>query len=113
MADVNSAADLRPEVLAVALLMEQKLREHDDRPGWRGDTPEALFRRLTEESQELREALVAWREELTRVPDFGHRGYRSSNPEGAAETAMWEAVDVANIAMMIADVLTAREETDG
>lgn len=72
---------LRPEVLAFARLMERQLRANDHKPGWKNDTPVALMRRLEEEAQELNGAL-GW---------------------SPVEVAL-EAADVANFAMMIADV---------
>ncbi len=73
---------LRPEVLAFARLMEAKLRKHDVRMGqsWKDDDPEALFLRLKQEGQELWWAL------------------------GGDGDVVGEAVDVANFAMMIADI---------
>ncbi len=73
-------AQLRPEVRAFAGLMEAKLRENDHKPGWKHDDPYALFRRLCEEVGELRAAL--------------------KKPFAVAG----ETADVANFAMMIADV---------
>lgn len=74
---------LRPEVLAFARLMEAKLRTHDHdrgRQGWKDDDPKALYDRLLDEVKEL--AFELWN-------------------KGTAD----EAVDVANFAMMIADVV--------
>lgn len=103
----TSALTLRPEVRAFARLMEAKLREHDDRPGWndptigdmeRDDALTWLLDRLVEEADEVHDALCEYigddddDEEDRRHPD-------------RAKHAAWEAVDVANFAMMIADVL--------
>jgi hypothetical protein len=72
---------IRPEVMAFAVLMETKLYMNDHKGGWRNDTPEALLERLYEEVDELKEALLV-------------KSVRIAN----------EAADVANFAMMIADV---------
>lgn len=74
-----------PYVLAFAQLMEKKLDENRHKgnsSGWRFDRPAALFKRLDEEIAEMK---TAWRERRRKdVPD--------------------EAADVANFAMMIADI---------
>jgi NTP pyrophosphatase (non-canonical NTP hydrolase) len=77
-----AAGGERAEVAAFAGLMEDRLRRHDDRRGargWRVESRHFLFGRLREEVEELRGAVV---------------------PDAIAE----EAADVANYAMMIADV---------
>ena len=79
--DLN--AYLRPSVREFALAMEDALRAHDHKPGWKSDPAVELFLRLEEEVNELREELVYER----------------------YSTAMQEAADVANFAMMIFDVL--------
>ncbi|NBJ13243.1 hypothetical protein [Microvirga arsenatis] len=87
LAEAEAAASmvsyLRPEVLAFALLMEQQLRANDHKPGWKNDAPVVLMDRLHEEAAELHEALK-------------QGDYR--------EHIALEAADVANFAMMIADV---------
>ena len=77
---------LRPEVLRFAENMEKKLREHDDRPGWKDNAPEALLARLRQETDELDEAIAS-------------RMQTTSSSE-----VMDEAADVANFCMMIHDV---------
>lgn len=77
----------RPEVRAFADAMEAKLRENDHKPGWKGDHPRDLMRRLDEEANELRKLLPVGG---ARVTDGGG--------------VLREAADVANFAMMIADV---------
>jgi hypothetical protein len=59
--------------------MEHQLCEHDDRPGWEGESTAYLVRRMREEYEELCTALIVGGD----VPG--------------------EAADVANFAMMIAD----------
>ena len=78
----NALQSIHPEVWAFMHLMEERLRANDHKPGWKQDIVPALFRRLQEETAELDGAI-----------DFGTAG------EIAKETA-----DVANFAMMIADV---------
>jgi len=72
---------LRPEVAAFAMLMEAELRKHDDRPGWKHCNLDWLLGRLREETGELSDAVFI-------------RGQHTAE----------EAADVANFAMMIADV---------
>jgi NTP pyrophosphatase (non-canonical NTP hydrolase) len=74
--------ECRREVRQFAKVMESRLRANDHKPGWKQDIAPALFRRLQEEAAELDGAI-----------DFGTPG----------EIAK-EAADVANFAMMIADV---------
>lgn len=79
-----------PIVLAFALKMEAKLdknRHKGDAEGWRKDDPFALHERLCQESNELSDAIGL----------------------GSAEQITAEAADVANFAMMIADVATLAE----
>lgn len=80
--------ELRPEVLAFAHLMERQLRANDHKPGWKGDSAQSLWRRVNQEAHELGEAVVN-REAIDSIE------------------AGKEAADVANFAMMIADVCGA------
>ena len=84
----DTMLELRPEVAAFAQAMEAQLRANDHKPGWRGDSPEILMRRLYEEAGELRRCVVC------------------REPWSAEEAArvLKEAADVANFAMMVADV---------
>jgi hypothetical protein len=91
-------APWRPEVRAFADLMEAKLRENDHKGGWANGHPCHLFDRLKEEAGELGLVIYhgvpsARRERLTVPPDPLKVGR--------------EAADVANFAMMIADVCGA------
>lgn len=73
----------RPKVLAIAELMEQKLRKHDGDfgdDGWLDADPLQLLNRLREESAELEEAVIEERKDMAE-----------------------EAADVANLAMMVVD----------
>lgn len=82
-----------PFVLSFALAMEAKLdrnRHKGDSEGWRKDAPRALFDRLEEEVRELKLALRLGRArwyETAQISDI-----------------ISEAADVANFAMMLADV---------
>lgn len=83
---VKSASKTWPYVLAFAELMEAKLeknRHKGDRDGWISDSEDELYERLKQESREL-----------------GNEIRKYESPEKIA----LEAVDVANFAMMIADV---------
>lgn len=86
--------DVRPEVAAFALLMEARLRANDHKPGWKNHSPDALYARLLEEAGELHRAILA------HAFDAG--------PE-QSDGVGYEAADVANFAMMIADVCGALE----
>jgi hypothetical protein len=89
--------ELRPEVAAFAQLMEAKLRENDHKGGWQHDGTDALLKRLREEADELQyvtETSGAWCSAPPRSV---------LNTEERIRVAR-EAADVANFAMMIADV---------
>lgn len=86
---------LRPEVLAFARLMEQQLRANDHKPGWKNDNPMALLDRADEELNELHAALM--------------RAF--VDMKSNRETVGKEAADVANFALMIADVCGCLSET--
>lgn len=82
----SGSLGLRPAVLRFACAMETKLRKHDsDRgpDGWLDCSRTWLLERIDQE-----------RDELARAVETGHRG-----------TIAAEAVDVANFAMMLFDVL--------
>lgn len=84
---------LRGCVRWFADVMEKKLRENDDKGGWDGCGPQFLLGRLMDERDELLIAI----EGLGSAPDEERVAY--------IEKAISEAADVANFAMMIADVL--------
>jgi NTP pyrophosphatase (non-canonical NTP hydrolase) len=89
---VAPAEGWRPEVVAFANLMERELRANDHKPGWKNDDADVLARRVMEEATELLDAVAessALRTHLT-----------ASEKARVAE----EAADVANMAMMVADV---------
>ena len=89
----------RPKVIALAQAMERKLSQHDgDRGenGWLEETPSWLLERLEEELKELA-TVVGMYEESTEVSDRERR----------RKMVLKEAADVANFAMMVADVCQA------
>lgn len=83
----NEPLTLRPEVEAFAQAMERELRANDHKPGWGKDNPWDLQRRLLEEAKELEDA---WGNKFLTGLEI-----------------LAEAADVANFAMMIADVCGA------
>ena len=80
---------VRPEVARFAELMEQKLADNDHKPHWRESlsTSEAYLR-LMQESTELLGALL----------------------QGDPDAIVDEAIDIANFAMMIADLVEGETE---
>ena len=83
----------RQEIRRFARIMEQKLREHDDRNGWDQCDWDWLHDRMLEEARELFDLLAPLED-----PHW-------DNPVGVGR----EAADVANFAMMIADRCRALE----
>jgi NTP pyrophosphatase (non-canonical NTP hydrolase) len=81
---VKQLASLRPEVAAFALAMEDKLRQNDHKGGWDDCSKQYMAMRLTQEREELRDAIA-----------------RGAPPEEILK----EAADVANFAMMVADLV--------
>lgn len=76
---------LRPEVARFAGVMESRLRQNDHKPGWKQDGVRELIWRLWDEAGEL---------DVATIPEQGR----------TAGDITAEAADVANFAMMIADV---------
>jgi NTP pyrophosphatase (non-canonical NTP hydrolase) len=72
--------------------MEAQLRANDHKPGWKGENPWPLMDRLFEEARELADELQP--------------GSRTDAAAWRARVAA-EAADVANFAMMVADVCAA------
>ena len=84
---------LRPEVAAFAQLMERQLQAQDpERGSWRDREPDDLFNRLDGQVMRLRDAL------------FGITG---------AGSPLTRTVNVANYAMMLADVLGGLPSQEG
>lgn len=89
MGRLNALEWTRPKVLVFARIMEEKLRENDHKGGWENDGIRPLLKRLDEEAVEL-------------------HGIIARRKEGGLERGIGrEAADVANFAMMIADVCGA------
>jgi hypothetical protein len=78
--------ELRGEVLLFALAMERKLRQNDHKGGWKNEWSPRLLERLWEEHVELYAAIET------------------------GGDILGEAADIANFAMMIADVEGALED---
>jgi len=85
-------SDLRPEVQEFVHAMESTLRQNDYKGGWKDCSPFFLFSKMADEVVELGRALLK---------------------ERSADEIRAEAVDVANYAMMIFDVVAPHRETDG
>lgn len=79
---MSEKVELRPVVQWFAEQMELKLRENDHKGGWHEDDPESLVDRIREEVEELADEAL----EFERP-----------------KSAIAEAADVANMAMMVAD----------
>lgn len=89
---MNDCNAMRQEVWLFAAAMEKRLQANDHKGGWREEPVEFLFRRLKDEVRELELELRAY-EPINR------------------RRVLHEAADVANFAMMIADVCQALKET--
>ena len=89
---VRGWGDLRPEVKAMAILMEHELRKNDHKGGWKGDDIRGLMDHLRDE--------VA---ELAHVADPRIAPYVPKEARGVLEGPGSEAADVANMALMVAD----------
>jgi NTP pyrophosphatase (non-canonical NTP hydrolase) len=88
---MNDRITLRPAVRAFAEAMERKLRANDHKSGWEDMAPQTLLLKLNAEARELRFE-VEGADELER-----------ETPRLIRD----EAADVANMAMMIADVFAS------
>jgi NTP pyrophosphatase (non-canonical NTP hydrolase) len=91
IAKVEGVGSVRPAIQFLAAFQELAFKTHDiDRgeEGWKYDEPIALFNRLIEEAKELSEELDKKRPHTGRV--------------------IKECADVANFAVMIADVMQRR-----
>jgi NTP pyrophosphatase (non-canonical NTP hydrolase) len=98
-----SEIKLRPVVVSFAEQMEKKLRENDHKGGWDDEPVGWLLRRLGQEVTELRRAMK--RLAATRHATYDQRG--SAKLAAHRKEVVRESADVANFAMMIADVLGA------
>jgi len=95
----------RPVVRWFAAAMEVELRTNDHKGGWDDCTLGYLAKRLREEVDEL----VAAATEGHVNANVGDEGYRRAPwTEADAARVLSEAADVANFAMMVADVCARR-----
>jgi len=94
---------LRPEVQWFAEQMEKRLGVNDHKGGWDHCDDDYLFIRLQEETEELRDYLFIRPYLTLECPDCHHRQVAENNTDDIDELIA-EAADVANFAMMIADV---------
>jgi hypothetical protein len=108
-ADDAAAGTMKPEaprwrraVVAFADAMERELRANAHKGGWRECHHDALLARLVEETNELETALHA-------IGSGGAARLFPNDPNGPKwhNLVLSEAADVANFAMMIADVCDA------
>lgn len=92
---IDESYALRGSVKRMAKRMEMKLRERDDRPCWRKDSPHVLLKWLRGEVDELERALAEWQRQRIEQGLFG----------ADYEPVLAEAADICNYAMMLADVV--------
>jgi NTP pyrophosphatase (non-canonical NTP hydrolase) len=85
---------IRSEVAWFAEKMEEKLRENDSKGGWDNCDIAWLLKRLREETTELAEVIAVYEEDTRGIPGVY-----------SAHKTMSECADVANFAMMIADLV--------
>lgn len=99
--DLSNLKDVKPRnsVMTFARMMELKLRQHDEGKGgqkaWRADPIDQLVDRVQEETNELYP-------EVSRL-ETARRVQSTRTEVDSAERVAEEAVDVANMAMMVAD----------
>jgi NTP pyrophosphatase (non-canonical NTP hydrolase) len=89
---------MRPQVIAFASRMEEILRANDWKGTWREELPMYLSQKLTEEVAEVQTALIGQLK-------AGRNAWVEMPAEDRARIAK-EAVDAANVCMMLADCLT-------
>lgn len=94
-----SVEEVRPVVKWFAGIMEQKLKKNDHKGGWLKCDSESLLERLREETEEL-ENVLGWRKQDTGRSVGEGVQFIDTSDEAIAN----EAADIANFAMMIADV---------
>jgi len=89
---------IRESVDKFAELMENRLRENDHKGGWSNENTDWLFKRLLDESDELKKAMDEYDVyQMAYTPRPGELQDRRRNVRK-------ECADVANFAMMIADL---------
>lgn len=96
----------RTEVLKFAEAMEVELKENDYKGGWKNCELSFLVEKLAEETEELIE--VSERLKGLECNQF----ITKEELKGQRERILSEAADVGNIAMMIADICGALQETE-
>jgi len=87
----------RIEVEWFSKIMEQKLRKNDHKGGWKDEDIVWLFDRAEGELKELRQILEESNCMDCNIPDIG-----------CEEKIIFEAADVANMVMMIADRILSK-----
>ena len=87
----------RIEIEWFSKIMEQKLRKNDYKGGWGGEDVSWLFSRAGEELEELRQVLKKSDCIDCNIPDVGYE-----------DEIIFEAADVANLMMMIADRVSTK-----
>jgi NTP pyrophosphatase (non-canonical NTP hydrolase) len=95
----------RPVVKWFAEQMERKLRDNDHKCGWNYEMLEFLSDKLGEECSEVQEALKKYLSEDSPIPidDLDFAKVLELTHEQRKEI-IDEAADLANIAMMLADI---------
>ncbi len=101
--------DLRLEVAVFAEEMERKLRKNEHKGWWEECSLEYLFERLSEELEELRDIVFKEKEKSANTLDYEEQLLK---PVIYADRIREEAADVANFAMMIADVCRLHFENE-
>jgi len=94
-------ADVRDAVRRLAIVQEEKLREHDEdrgADGWKGDDLFALWTRILDEAVELHGKISDFHLALAKHASFG-----APIPKTVALAVIRECADVGNFAAMIAD----------
>jgi len=94
----RSIKDIRPEVIWFAQQMEIKLKANDHKGGWQQEDIKWLLQRLRQETDELE----LWIEQFNETPS-----------KTVAEKVILKSADVANFAMMIADICPKRAKLIG
>jgi NTP pyrophosphatase (non-canonical NTP hydrolase) len=104
MRDPIKIDDCRSEVLQFAVLMERELRrnDHKGRTGWKNCRPLDLIERVRGEAEELRDLVRDNQVGTLAQPDLDCKRHEWARPLRTDIGS--EAADVANMAMMVADV---------
>jgi len=100
---------LRPEVARFAQLMERVLRDNDHKGGWKDMEAADLLKRLRDETKELAQAIES---QAVRCGCRSADECRHGLFAAGSTDIVREAVDVANFAMMVADVFSMDIDCD-